>query len=96
MDIAAAFLSVAEKYLLRKMRNMGNGQELVEWRSSFMRGCRVQMVYEGHEERMKVTIGLPQGSAVSFILFVIYIGEVHDTVEDKCDVASVSFVDDVT
>ena len=34
--------------------------------------------------------------AVSPILFVPCISEVHDIVEGKCDVASISFADDVT
>ena len=44
MDIAAAFPSVAEKCLLRNMRNMEIGKELVEWTSSFIRECRVLWV----------------------------------------------------
>lgn len=34
--------------------------------------------------------------AVTPILFVLCISEVHGIVEGKCDVASISFVDDVT
>ena len=97
MDIVAAFPSVAEKCLLRKMRKMRIDEDLVGWTPSFMRERRVKMVIDGHEEEeIGVTTGLPQGSAVSPILFVIYISEVHGAVEGKCNIDSISFVDDVT
>jgi len=41
---------------------------------------RVQMVVDG---RKGATTGLPQGSAVSPILFAIYIAEVHEFVESR-------------
>ena len=96
MDIAAAFPSLSEKSLREEVRNVGVDENLVGWKFSFMRERRIQMVIDGHEEEeMEVTTGLPQGSAVSPILFIIYIREVHGAVEDKCDFTSISFVDGV-
>ena len=83
---------------MRKMRNMGLDENLVGWTSNFMTERRVQMVVDGQEgDEMEVTTGLPQGSAVSPILFAIYIAEVHEFVESRVPgVRALSFVDDVT
>lgn len=97
MDIAAAFPGVVEKCLLRKLKNARTDEDLAGWASNLMGERRFKMVIEGQKEaEMEVTTGLPQGSTVSPTLFAIYISEVHDVVEDKCDIASISFIDDVT
>ena len=56
------------------------------------------MVVDGQEgDDTEVTTGLPQGSAVSPILFAIYIAEVHEFVESRVPgVRALPFVDDVT
>ena len=48
MGVAAAFPSVDKRCLLRKMRNMRIGEDLVGWTSSFMQERRVQMVIDRH------------------------------------------------
>ena len=55
------------------------------------------VVDEQEGDEMEVTTRLPQGSAVSPILFAIYIAEVHGFVESRVPgVRALSFVDDVT
>ena len=59
-----------------KMRNMGLDENLVRWTSNFISERRVKIVVDGQEgDEVDVTTGLPQGSAVSPILFAIYIAE---------------------
>jgi hypothetical protein len=51
--------------------------------------------YKGPE--IEVISGLPQGSAVSPILFTVYIADIHSEVEGKINsVRALSFVDDIT
>ena len=46
---------------------------------------------------VNITIGLPQGSPVSLVLFCIYISGVHSWVEDRVPgTRGISFMDDVT
>jgi len=96
--VAAAFPSVARECLMHKTRNMGLDENLVEWMSNFMTDRRVKMAVDRQEGgEMEVTTGLPQGSAVSPILFAIHIAEVHEFVESRVPgVRALSFVDDVT
>jgi len=83
---------------MRKMRTMGLEENLVGWANNFMTDRRVKIVVDGQEgDEIEVTTGLPQGSAVSPILFAICIAEDHEFVESRVPgVRALSFVDDVT
>ena len=97
MDVAAAFPSVSRACLLNKLRAAHLDEDLVCWTYSFMRDRRVVMSVDGQDgPPMAVTIGLPQGSPVSPVLFGIYIADVHKAVENRdpgC--RGISFVDGV-
>ena len=72
-------------------------EDIVRWTGSFMRNRRVRMVIDRREEEdLEVTTGLPQGSLVSPILFVIYVSGVHRAGEGGGLVRSLSFVEDIT
>jgi hypothetical protein len=60
MDVEAAFSSVAQDCLVKKMRKLGIDECLVEWVLDFMMDHRVRMVVDGQEgQEMAVTTGLP-------------------------------------
>jgi hypothetical protein len=98
MDVEAAFPSVARDCLAKKMRKWAIDQCLVNWVLDFMMDRRVHMVVDGQEgQEMEVTMGLPQGSPASPILFAVYMHDVHEFVERQLSsVVSFSFMDDFT
>ena len=66
MGAAAAFPSVARGCLLRKMKNTGIDENLVDWADSFMRDRRVIMSVDGRDvDPQSATTGLPQGLPIS-------------------------------
>jgi hypothetical protein len=98
MDVEAAFPSVAQDCLARKMRKIGIDECLVLWMLDFMMDSRVCMVVDGQEgQELAVTMGLPQGSLASPILFAIYMHDLYEYIE-RCfpGLTSFSFVDDFT
>jgi len=99
MDVKGAFPPVAKGNLIKRMEEMGFEADLVRWLKRFMENRKVIMSMDGKEgDSMDVEMGVPQGSPVSRVLFVIYLSGLFGQVEDKekeCGSKGISFVDDV-
>ena len=68
---------------------------LVRWTDSFMPDRKVIMSVDGQDGKpVSVTMGLPQGSPISQVLFALYIAEIHGVAEDLVEECrGISFVD---
>ena len=56
--------------------------DLICWTKSFLTDRKLQLVIDGDNNQDKeVETGIPQGSPVSPILFLIYISEIFEQVE---------------
>jgi len=99
MDVNGAFPHVAKGNLIKRMEEMGFEVDLVRWVESFMGDRKVIMSMDGKEgDSMDVDTGVPQGSLVSPVHFVIYLSGLFGQVEEKekeCGSEGISFVDDV-
>jgi len=99
MDVKGAFPHVAKGNLIKIMEEMGFEADLVRWVESFMEDRKVIMSMDGKEgDSMDVETGVPQGSPVSPVLFVIYLSGLFGQVEEKekeCGSEGISFIDDV-
>ena len=97
MDVKGAFDHVSKGQLIARMVELGIDGDSVLWTRSFLTDRKVQLVIDGHESReRKIETGIPHGSPVSPILFLIYISGVFDQVTKTCPlVTSLSFIDDL-
>ena len=97
MDVKGAFDHVSRSQLLRRMIELGIDGDLVAWTRSFLIDRKIQIIIDGHENKEReIEAGIPQGSPVSPILFLIYISGVFDSVSESCpSVTDLSFVDDL-
>jgi len=99
MDVKGSFPHVAKRNLIKRMEDMGFEANLLRWLESFMEDRKVIMSMDRKEgDNMDVATGVPQGSPVSPVLFVIYLSGLFGKVEDKeeeCGSEVISFVDDV-
>lgn len=97
MDVKGAFDHVSKGQLLTRMIELGIDGDLVTWTSSFLTVRKVQLVIDGHDnEEREIETGIPQGSPVSLILFLIYISGVFNKVLETWPlVTSLSFIDDL-
>ena len=91
LDAEKAFDKVDHGLLLAKMRSVGLGRDALMWMSSFLDGRRIRTVVDGAMLEFRPTLsGVPQGSALGPLLFLIYFADLPRTITSS----SVLFADD--
>ncbi len=74
VDVQGAFDSVLGGRLALRLRQQGWPDQLVRWVQSFLTGRTTQITLDGQtSQAFPISCGLPQGSPVSPILFLLYI-----------------------
>src|SRR5450432_405854 len=97
LDISGAFDYVSHERLIHNLRKRQIPTILTRWVSSFLQDRETTIkAFEGESEPLRVTTGIPQGSPISPILFLFFIADLLDTVNnDTLRMSAVGFVDDV-
>ena len=74
MDVEKAFDKVWHDGLIHKLIEMGMPALYVRYISSFLKDRSFYVIVEGlKSKRIKLNFGVPQGSALSAILFILYV-----------------------
>ena len=91
LDLQKAFDTVNYKILISKLRGIGVGQAALKWFDSCL-GSREQTVEISgvFSENKTVTCGMPQGSILGLLLFLIYVNEMKAAIKFKL----LSYADD--
>ncbi len=82
LDLTAAFDCVDRGILLMRLqRQFGLSNTVLDWMTSFVTGRTQQEAYNGQlSPILPVSYGVPQGSVLGPLLFVLYTAELHDVV----------------
>jgi hypothetical protein len=84
LDYQKAFDTVPHKRLLSKLKWYGFGGDLLSWISEFLVGRRMRVVVNGaNSEWEEVLSGVPQGSVLGPLLFLLYVNDIPYRVKSK-------------
>lgn len=91
LDFSKAFDAVSHNLIVEKLRDFGVSGALIPWFNSYLRDRPVRVVFNGdNSSTFFPTSGVPQGSILGPLLFVLYIDELPEIIESY----SVGFADD--
>ena len=104
LDYAKAFDSVPHQRLLLKLQSLGVHDQLLKWICSFLTTRSQRVVINGQfSEWLSVDSGVPQGSILGPLLFILYVDDIRSVVQtsslrlfadDVCLYAQISSDDD--
>ena len=81
LDFAKAFDTVPHERLLLKLEAIGFTGKLLNWFRGFLTTCSQRVVVNGsHSSWLTVRFGVPQGSVLGPLFFLIYVNDIHDVV----------------
>jgi hypothetical protein len=97
MDVKGAFDNVSKDRLLHTMFSLGLPPSLLSWTNHFMTYRKTSLAFDGNREPLlPVQTGIPQGSPISPILFLIYLRPLFDELNARYPFAQCpSYIDDV-
>ena len=95
LDVKGAFDHVSSGKLAHICQKLGLPRCLIQWILSFLQDRSIQLAFDGNiQQKRPIEIGIPQGSPISPILFLIYVSELFKN-RSLNDIRIPSYIDDI-
>ncbi len=79
--MSKAFDRINHRKLINKLRNYGCGGSLLKWFTSYLTGRRQRVTVLGATSNtLPISSGVPQGSILRPVLFLLYVNDLPDSV----------------
>ena len=86
LDLKRAFETIDRELLIKKMKLNGFDNEVISWFSSFLTNrTQCTKFNEFMSSKLANAIGIPQGSVLSCILFILFINDIKSVIK-YCDI----------
>lgn len=94
IDLSKAFDSLNHEILLNKLNHLGvRGKSLTWFKSYLSERCQYVEINCSKSNNLNITCGVPQGSILGPLLFLVYINDLSDNIGDS---NCILFADDTT
>ena len=88
LDLAAAFDTVPHDLLMHKMKAYGLSNSIIDLFSSYLNERKIRVSINGsstdYSQPGQINAGVPQGSILGPLLFLLYINDLPDNINSKC------------
>ena len=84
LDFNKAFDKISHKFILSKLHHYGIRNHTLSWIGAFLSNCTQTTVVNGvHSSYVEVTSGVPQGSVLGPMLFLLYINDINNAIKSQ-------------